>query len=402
MAADPEGSSFRYTGSFGEFLKLAIGNIILTLATLGVYRFWATARERRLLWSRSHFIDDALEWTGTGRELFFGFLIALVIFVTPFTMLYLLFQGLVMRDQREFAGGLIIAISVFLMFLRGFATFRGLRYRLTRTWWHGINGGGEGSAWRFGWSTLWRNLVMWASLGTMLPWTNTRLWRLRWRQMFFGNNRFGADPGWKALIGHYLLMYLMPILMIGVPTVLMTRTVMGGGRVNLYNPDNAMVAVLATGLILAFTIIWGLIAIAYYARYVAEVVGTMRLDALTFEFTASTSNWVWLIVSNFVLVTAAYLLAIIPLASIGALSELRTGLNLLALLNHPSVLLTLLLTLAIPVGLAGAIARYRRWRFFIRHLEAGGEIDVAALTRREDERLRQGEGLLDALDMGAI
>jgi Bacterial protein of unknown function (DUF898) len=197
-------------------------------------------------------------------------------------------------------------------------------------------------------------------------------------------------------------MYLMQILMIGVPTVLMTRTVMGGGRVNLYNPDNAMVAVLATGLILAFTIIWGLIAIAYYARYVAEVVGTMRLDALTFEFTASTSNWVWLIVSNFVLVTAAYLLAIIPLASIGALSELRTGLNLLALLNHPSVLLTLLLTLAIPVGLAGAIARYRRWRFFIRHLEAGGEIDVAALTRREDERLRQGEGLLDALDMGAI
>jgi len=402
MAEDPEGSSFYYTGTFGEFIALAIGNIVLTIATLGIYRFWATARERRLLWSRSHFIDDGLEWTGTGRELFFGFLTALVIYVFPLSLFYLVLQGVIMRDQPVVAGGLIIGLTVLLAFLRGFASYRGLRYRLTRTWWHGINGGGEGSAVRYGGETLLRNLVTWITLGVMLPWTNTRLWRSRWRRMFFGNLPFASHPGWKGLIGFYMLLYVMPILIIGVPALLLTRTMMGGGRISFYDPDNAMVAVLALGLILVFAIVGWIIAIAYYARYAAEVVGTMRLDGLIFEFTASARAWVWLIISNFVLVTGAYLLAIIPLSMIGALSELRTGFSVLALLNHPSVLITLLLTLAIPVGLAGAIARYRRWRFYIHHLEAGGEIDIAGLTRRETVHIRQGEGLLDALDMGAI
>lgn len=402
MAADPEDSSFRYTGTFREFLGVAVGNILLTLATLGIYRFWATARERRLLWSRSQFIDDGLEWTGTGRELFFGFLIALFVFVFPLTLFYLILQGLVMRDQPQLAAALIIAITVLLTFLRGFASFRGLRYRLMRTWWHGINGGGDGSALRYGGETLLRNFVTWLTLGIMLPWTNTRLWRSRWRQMFFGNSAFGSDPGWKGLIGFYMLLFVMPLLMIGLPTLLISLSVVGGGRISFYNSNNAIVAILATGLFLVFTIIWSIIAIAYYARYAAEVVGTMKLDGLSFEFAASAGAWVWLIVSNFLLVTGAYLLAIIPLAMIGALSDLRTGFNLLSILNHPSVLITLLLTLAIPVGLAGAIARYRRWRFYIRHLEAGGEIDIGSLTRRDSVALRQGEGLLDALDMGAI
>jgi uncharacterized membrane protein YjgN (DUF898 family) len=402
MAAEPDESSFQYTGTFGEFLGVAIGNIVLTLATLGIYRFWATARERRLLWSRSQFIDDGLEWTGTGRELFFGFLIALFVFVFPLTLLYLVLQGLVMRDQPVLAGALIVAITILLTFLRGFANFRGLRYRLTRTWWHGINGGGEGSALRYGGETLLRNLASWLTLGAILPWVNTRLWRSRWQRMFFGNAAFASSPRWKELIGFYMLMYVMPVLIIGVPAFLISRTVIGGGRISFYDPDNVMVAILATGLILVFSIVWSIIAIAYYARYAAEVVGSMRLEGLAFEFTATTANWLWLIVSNFVLVSAAYLLAIIPLAMIGALSSLRTGFNLLSILNHPSVLITLLLTLAIPVGLAGAIARYRRWRFYIRHLEAGGEIDIASLTRRDSARMRQGEGLLDALDMGAI
>jgi hypothetical protein len=46
--------------------------------------------------------------------------------------------------------------------------------------------------------------------------------------------------------------------------------------------------------------------------------------------------------------------------------------------------------------------RYRNWHFFIRHLEAGGEIDLATLTQSSTPEPRQGEGLLDALDMGGF
>jgi uncharacterized membrane protein YjgN (DUF898 family) len=60
------GTAFRFTGTWTEYLPIALTNLALTIVTLGIYRFWATARTRRYLWSRTRFADDTLEWTGTG------------------------------------------------------------------------------------------------------------------------------------------------------------------------------------------------------------------------------------------------------------------------------------------------------------------------------------------------
>lgn len=75
--------AIRFTGNWREYLPIAATNVLLIVVTLGVYRFWAKARERRYLWSRTEVIDDALEWTGTGKEMFFGFLMAALILL-PF------------------------------------------------------------------------------------------------------------------------------------------------------------------------------------------------------------------------------------------------------------------------------------------------------------------------------
>ena len=67
----------RFTGSWREYLPIAATNVLLTIVTLGVYRFWATARQRRYLWSRTEVIGDRLEWSGTGKEMFIGFLMVM-------------------------------------------------------------------------------------------------------------------------------------------------------------------------------------------------------------------------------------------------------------------------------------------------------------------------------------
>ena len=74
-----EDRAVRFTGSWREYLPIAATNALLIICTLGIYRFWATARQRRYLWSRTHVIDDTLEWTGTGKEMFIGFLIVIAI-----------------------------------------------------------------------------------------------------------------------------------------------------------------------------------------------------------------------------------------------------------------------------------------------------------------------------------
>ena len=65
----PEGSAFQFNGNWAAFGKIALTNLLLTVVTLGIYRFWATTRERKYLWSETRFIDDRLEWTGTGPRI---------------------------------------------------------------------------------------------------------------------------------------------------------------------------------------------------------------------------------------------------------------------------------------------------------------------------------------------
>ena len=71
----------RFDGTWQEFLPIALINLLLTIVTLGIYRFWAQARVRRYLWSRTTIIDDQLQWTGTGGEMFIGFLMVIGVLI---------------------------------------------------------------------------------------------------------------------------------------------------------------------------------------------------------------------------------------------------------------------------------------------------------------------------------
>ena len=80
-------SAFQFHGNWQDFAKIAFPNLLLTIVTLGFYRFWATKRERDYLWSQTEFIDERLEWTGTGMELFIGFLIVTLFLGVPFFLI---------------------------------------------------------------------------------------------------------------------------------------------------------------------------------------------------------------------------------------------------------------------------------------------------------------------------
>jgi uncharacterized membrane protein YjgN (DUF898 family) len=41
--------SIRFTGNWREYLPIAATNALLIICTLGIYRFWAAARQRRYL-----------------------------------------------------------------------------------------------------------------------------------------------------------------------------------------------------------------------------------------------------------------------------------------------------------------------------------------------------------------
>ena len=84
-----------------DFRRLVVRGALLEFVTVGFYRFWLATDIRRLLWSHTSVDGDAAEYTGTAKELFLGFLIALAILV-PIYLAYFLI-GLEAERWQAFA-----------------------------------------------------------------------------------------------------------------------------------------------------------------------------------------------------------------------------------------------------------------------------------------------------------
>lgn len=355
-------SAFGFSGSWREYAPIAFTNLLLTIVTLGVYSFWARARTRRYLWSRTRFIDDRLEWTGTGLELFIGYLLAIVLFLVPAGVLNFVIQSMVLRGHvgAAGAGGLLIYIG--LLTLVGVARFRAVRYRLSRTFWHGIRGGSDEQGFAFGLQYLWRTLVGSLALGLMIPWSMTTLWNRRWNAMSFGPMRFEADAEWRPIFGRFLLFYLWPVvLFVGVFVIGLFWAAFGAtfGATPSPNTTVATAALLVLLVVAVFYGLLGVIALAYYAAFFREAMAKLRLGALQFGFTAHTADFIRLFLGN-------------------------VGLTIVTL------------------GIGYIFVPYRNWAFFVRHAQAYGEVMLDDMTQSTTRDPGQGEGLLDAFDVGAF
>lgn len=361
MNVKSKDSAFEFLSDWRSFAPIAFSNLLLCIVTLGIYLFWARARERRFLWSNTRFIDERLEWTGTGLELLIGWAIALFVFVLPLGALQLAIQVLSIRGHPGAAALLLVVFYLTVTFMGGVAIFRALRYRLSRTFWHGIRGGSDDQGLAFGVGYLWRTLLGSLAFGLLIPWSMISLWNARWNRMSFGPLVFDSRARYEPIFGRFMLFYLAPILLIIAAFAAAIFGFAAGGLTP--NSDAASVqVVLIGGLIggyLLFFVILGLIALVYYSAYFREAVGKLSLGGLEFDFTARTRDWIYLVVGNFALV---------------------------------------LFTLGIGFIFVG----YRNWTFFVRHIEAYGEVRIDELTQSATREPGQGEGLLDAFDIGAF
>ncbi len=175
----PQGITF--TGERRDFRKLVTRGAFLELITLGFYRFWLATDIRRHLWSHTEVHGDSAEYTGTAKELFIGFLVALAILVPVYVAYF--FAGLEAERVQAFASVPLIA---FLYLFTQFALYRARRYRTTRTVWRGVRFGMGGSGWSYAWRAALWTLWVWTTLGLALPWRAAALERFKMRYTSYG------------------------------------------------------------------------------------------------------------------------------------------------------------------------------------------------------------------------
>jgi uncharacterized membrane protein YjgN (DUF898 family) len=171
-----------FTGDRKSFFQLVARGAGLELVTLGFYRFWLVTDIRRHLWSNTVIDGDAAEYTGRGRELLIGFLIALAILV-PIYLAYFLIS---VEAEHLQAAASIPLVAAFYVFGQ-FAIYRARRYRLTRTVWRGVRFWMSGSGWIYAWwASIWLLFGI-VTLGFALPWRAAALERYKMQHSWYGD-----------------------------------------------------------------------------------------------------------------------------------------------------------------------------------------------------------------------
>lgn len=193
---------FTYEGSIGTIYGIWIKSILLTIFTLGIYAFWGKTEMRKYLAGSIKFSDDFFEYTGTGGELFIGFLKAMGYFILGYIALIALVLGL-MPLMDPFLATVILFIIVFVVMILvgGIAIYGSLRYRLSRSKWRGIRGQLKGSAWEFAKKYLAYVSLNVITLGILASKNDVRTYDYLAKNASFGtaNAEFDGDPENKEL-----------------------------------------------------------------------------------------------------------------------------------------------------------------------------------------------------------
>jgi uncharacterized membrane protein YjgN (DUF898 family) len=202
-----------FHGSGGSLFGIHIVNVLLTLVTVGVYYFWGKTRVRVYLWSQSEIAGDRFAYHGTGRELFIGFLKAIVFFALPLFLLSLLRDFTTWTVLKVFS---VVASYVIVSVFFPLAIVGARRYRLSRTSWRGIRFSFRGSAKEFVKLFIVNTILTSITIGLWYPIFDVRRHAFLTNDSWFGNRKLAFDGGSNGLFWSFLLTLVLTPFTLGL------------------------------------------------------------------------------------------------------------------------------------------------------------------------------------------
>lgn len=135
---EPVNYSISFQGKGSELFKIQIVNLILCIVTLGLYYPWAKAKTLQYVYGQTHFENHPFAFTGTGKQMFKGFIRAFILLL----LIYVIFILLVLTGMPGL-GALFFLIAFLLIF--PIAMHGSYRYRFAKTVWNEIRFGYTGN-----------------------------------------------------------------------------------------------------------------------------------------------------------------------------------------------------------------------------------------------------------------
>ncbi len=292
-----------------------IVNWLLTIVTFGFYYPWAKAKSLRYIWSQTALNDKRFSFSGTGMEMFKGF-IKLVLMIVALLVVY----GLISTFVCPYFALLLLYLAI--LAIIPFGIHGSMSYMLSRSSYRGIRFGYRGDR-----NTLIKNyfkdlFLTVISFGIYGAWLSMNIRRYTHENIRYGDVEFENSSEGKEFFFILLKGYLLSIITLGIYLFWLER--------NIFN---------------------------YYVNSISMKRGNEQVRCYS---TATAGGMFWLIMGNLLLVI-------------------------------------------FTLGLGGAWAEMRTYRFIWNNVKLEGDIDFESVHQTEEEYKNAfGEDALDFLDMNVI
>ncbi|MCC6924014.1 MAG: DUF898 domain-containing protein [Nitrosomonas sp.] len=356
-----------YDGQTGQVYKIWLLNIVMNIFTLGIYSFWGKTRLRQYVAGAFKLNKDRFEYTGTGKELFVGFLKGMLIFF----VLYLPFM-VASFIAPDAVWPLVFLIPFF--YVLPVALYSAWRYRISRIQWRGVRFELDGSVMKYAGIFLWRWLINIISLGILIPYSDIRMYQYIADNAYYGDIAFRFEGHGKNLMAIHLATYSIIIglfifvfygLQLMAASFVTAQMAIGQQDLSFDEAlviffSNASFFAALTCIIVPF-ILLPMIRLIYKTALIHEITNHLYAGEIGFKSTITTFALIKLKLGNF---------------------------------------LILILTL----GLGLPVIMQRNLRFFAQHTQVKGNLETSSIKQTASRKPADAEGLhtVMGLDSGFI
>lgn len=221
----PQRLPIRFSGSGGEYFRIWIVNLLLTLVTLGIWSAWAKVRKTRYFWSNTQLAGAAFQYHGNPAAILRGRLLAGAFFVAYSV------AGRISVTAGMVAGAVLLLLGPWFF-------YKSMRFKLTNTSWRGLRFGFDSTAGRayavFAPAVVLGLLVV-GSFATVQritpgekpnpvpfllaelavfacwPWLHARVKTYQHGRARYGNLVFELEPSTGAFYGVYVKSFLLAV-----------------------------------------------------------------------------------------------------------------------------------------------------------------------------------------------
>jgi uncharacterized membrane protein YjgN (DUF898 family) len=296
-----------FTAHAGEYFRIWIVNLALTIVTLGIYSAWAKVRKRRYFYGHTRIDGESFEYRASPLAILKGRLIAVALFAVFYAI-------------THYAPLYFWAIYIVLLFVGPWLVVRSLAFNAYNTAYRNVRFVFSGTYLTCLGLVLGYGLLTVVTFGLGFPFLRRRLVQFAMESHSYGTTRFALAGRFKRLFVHPYFVVIGVSILLGVllfAFFALVGVIAGGSAKAGGDKPGWIPTAIIAGVVVFYALLF-LQAAYIRARTVNAVWNHLSIGPLRFESALRARDLIWLYFSNLVAVALTIGLAT-PWAAVRAM-----------------------------------------------------------------------------------